>query len=110
MKRLIKHSFSLTLLTVLLLFTVLYSCKKADVVREPSTSDEASLSKAQKSSSKQSEESADVVYQWYNYISALQRPGSQTNPIIAMRYFAYIGIGLFESVQPGIKGGWSFGP
>jgi hypothetical protein len=109
MKLLIKHSFSLKLLMVLLLFAVFYSCKKAHFVPEPSTSNLASLSKAQKSL-KESEESADVVHQWYNYISALQRPYSQNNPIVAMRYFAYIGIGLFESVQPGIKGGSSFGP
>lgn len=108
MKLLIKHSFSLKLFMVLVLFAVFYSCKKTDLVQEPSSSDAASLSNAKKSP-KQSAENADVVYQWYKYISVLQRPGSQTNPIIAMRYFAYIGIGLFESVQPGIKGGSSFG-
>jgi hypothetical protein len=44
-------------------------------------------------------------------MEVLQRPVSpQPNPIVAMRRFAYIGIGLFESVQPGIKGGSSFGP
>src|SRR6187402_552138 len=80
------------LLIPLLLFVVLYSCKKADRLSEPLTSDAASSSKAQHAVPKPSEETADVVYQWYNYISALQRPGSQTNPIIAMRYFAYIGI------------------
>lgn len=109
MTLLIKHSFSSKLFVVLLLFAVFYSCKKADLVPQPSTPDAAPLSNAKKSP-KQSEENADVVYQWYNYIAALQRPYSTTNPIVAMRYFAYIGIGLFESVQPGIKGGSSFSP
>ena len=109
MRLLIKHSLHSKLLIVFLLFGVLYGCKKSDQLADPLTSDAESL-KAQRSSPKPSEESADVVYQWYNYIAALQRPYSQTNPIVAMRYFAYVGIGLFESVQPGIKGGSSFGP
>ena len=44
-------------------------------------------------------------------MSVLQRPVSpQPSPFVSGRAFAYIGIGLFESVQPGIKGGSSFGP
>jgi hypothetical protein len=108
MNLLIKPSFRLKLLTVLLLFVALYSCKKEDRGSEPLTSD-TSLSKAQ-SSAKLSDESADVVYQWYNYMTVLQRNRPQPNPIVATRRFAYIGIGLFEAVQPGIKGGSSFGP
>ena len=108
MKLLIKHSFSLELLIVLMLFVVLYSCQKEYRGSEPLTSEAASLSNAQRSL-KQSEESADVVYQWYNFMAALQRNSAQPNPLVATRRFAYIGIGLFESVQPGIKGGSSFG-
>jgi hypothetical protein len=103
MNLLIKHSFRFKLLILLLLFAVPYSCKKADHGTEPFATEAASP--------KPSAESADVVYQWYHFMADLQRPvNPQPNPIVAMRRFAYIGIGLFESVQPGIKGGSSFGP
>ncbi len=95
----------------MLLFVVLYSCKETDRIAEPLPSDAASVSKALRSSPKQSEESADVVYQWYNFMTTLQRPVTpQPDGSTQSRAFAYIGIGLFESVQPGIKGGSSFGP
>jgi hypothetical protein len=85
-------------------------CKKADRGSEQLTSEPASLSKAQPPL-KQSEESANIVYQWYHFMSVLQRPvNPQPSPFVSGRAFAYIGIGLFESVQPGIKGGSSFGP
>ncbi len=109
MNLLIKPNFRLMQLTVLLLFVVLYSCKKEDRGLAPSASEESLLSKS-RCSPKLSEESADVVYQWYNYMETLQRNRPQPNPLVATRRFAYIGIGLFESVQPGIKGGSSFGP
>lgn len=110
MKLLIKNSFSLKLLIILLPFVVLYSCKKADRVSEPLTSDAASLSNAQRSP-EQSEESAEVVYQWYKFMTTLQQPVTpQPVVFVQFRAFAYIGIGLFESVQPGIIGGSSFGP
>jgi hypothetical protein len=87
------------------------SCKKSDSISGLLSQDVNTLSKAKNSSPKLSGESADVVYQWYNFMTVLQRPVSpQPNPIVASRRFAYIGIGLFESVQPGIKGGSSFGP
>ncbi len=107
MKAPLKHSVKL--LIVLLLFAGINSCKKMDRSIEPSTSDAASSSKSQHPL-KQSGESADVVYQWYHFMTELQRLSAQPNPIVAARRFAYIGIGLFESVQPGIKGGSSFGP
>jgi hypothetical protein len=109
MNLLIKQSFRLKLLIASLLFVVLYSCKKEYRGSEPSTSEAASLSNAQHPL-KPSEESADVLYQWYNFMAALQRNRAQPNPLVAGRRFAYIGIGLFESVQPGINGGSSFGP
>ena len=103
MKFLIKHRFSLL---VLLPFVFLYSCKKE--VTEQLTPAAASLPNAK---IKQSVESADVVYQWYKFISDLQRPVTpQPVVFIQARAFAYIGLGLFESVQPGINGGSSFGP
>ena len=110
MKLLIKQGFLLKPLIVLLFFVLLDSCKKTDRISEPLSSDAESLSKAQ-NSSKLNGESADVVYQWYKFMSVLQRPvNPQPSPLVAMRAFAYIGIGLFESVQPGINGGSSFGP
>jgi len=109
MKLLIRHRFILKLLIVLPLFVMMDSCKKTDRISE--SLDGKSLSKTQNSSPKLNGESADVVYQWYHFMTVLQRPvNPQPNPIVAMRRFAYIGIGLFESVQPGIKGGSSFGP
>jgi hypothetical protein len=97
-------------LIVLLLLSELYSCKKTDRSTEQSALDVASASKAQRSSPKQSDESAEVVYQWYKFMTTLQRPVTpQPAVFIQVRAFAYIGVGLFESVQPGIKGGSSFG-
>jgi len=110
MKLLINHRFLLKPLTALLLFVLLDSCKKTDRISEPLTGPKT-LSKAANSSPKLSGESADVVYQWYHFMEVLQRPvNPQPNPIVASRRFAYIGIGLFESVQPGINGGSRFGP
>jgi hypothetical protein len=109
MKPLIKHNFGPKRLLACLLIAGLFSCTKADRLPEQSTTAAESLSPGQRSP-KQSEESADVVYQWYKFMAVLQRPYSLNNPIVAMRYFSYIGIGLFESVQPGIKGGSSFSP
>jgi hypothetical protein len=103
---LIKPRFLLKPLIVLLLFVLMDSCKKADRGPESLTPEAASAHPL-----KQSDENAEVVYQWYKFMEVLQRPvNPQPNPIVAMRRFAYIGIGLFESVQPGIKGGSSFGP
>ena len=90
MKLLIKHSLFLKLFIVLLLF-VPYSCKKSDLF-------------------KQNEESADFVYQWYKFMAEIQLPNTAAAPPLNYRNFSYIGVGLFESVQPGIKGGSSFSP
>lgn len=52
-----------------------------------------------------SEESADVVYDWYKFIAVLQRPSDpQPAVILNNRNFGYIGVGLYEAVHPGIKG------
>ena len=51
------------------------------------------------------EESADVVYDWYKLISRIQR--KTTPPPVVLqnfRNFGFIGVGLYEAVQPGIKG------
>ena len=110
MKSLFKHSLSLKLLCALLLFVSMYGCQKSDQLLEPPATDAASLSKPPHPL-KQSDESAEIVYQWYRFMSVLQRNVSpQPAPFVAGRAYAYIGVGLYESVQPGIDGGSSFGP
>ena len=52
-----------------------------------------------------SEEKADVVYDWYKLIARIQlytTPGIP--PLQNFRSYAYIGVGLYEAVQPGISG------
>ncbi len=109
MKRSNKHPFSLRPLMILLFFVVLHSCKKTDINSEKLTSDAEKSLKTQLSSLKPAAESADVVYQWYKFIANIQLPITpQPSVFPQARAFAYIGIGLFESVQPGIEGGSSF--
>lgn len=94
---------------IFLFFGMLNSCKKADHL-PGTTSDAAALAKGSKKP-KPSAESADVVYDWYNYMAELQRlTAPQPSPLVQSRAFAYIGVGLYEAVQPGIKGGSSFSP
>lgn len=101
-------SINLRILTAFLFFFALYSCQKSDQLPDPSTTDASSQS--QRAKPKQSE-SADLVYDWYQYMAVLQRTVSpQPVTLVMNRAYAYIGIGLFESVQPGIRGGSSFGP
>lgn len=96
-------------LVVFLCTGLLFSCKKADHL-PGTTSDAAALAKGGKKP-KPSAESADVVYAWYNYMAELQKPvAPQPSPLVQSRAFAYIGVGLYEAVQPGIKGGSSFSP
>ena len=51
------------------------------------------------------EESADVVFDWYKLISRIQR-NSASQPVVLQNFrnFGFIGVGLYEAVQPGIKG------
>ena len=105
MKIVLKWSLAGKLLITFLLLNVFYSCKKSDQAA-PSTPD---LQLAAKSP-KQSEESAEMIYQWYKFMANLQlMVNPQPSPFVQNRAFAYIGVGLFEAVQPGIKGGSSFG-
>jgi hypothetical protein len=51
------------------------------------------------------EESADVVFGWYKFIARIQL--NTTPPPVALQNFrdlGFIGVGLYEAVQPGIKG------
>ncbi len=93
MKLNITHSFYLKLF-ILLCICITLSCKKTDRYYHENK-----------------QESADVVYEWYKFMATLQRPVTpQPAVFIQVRAYAYIGVGLFESVQPGIKGGSSFSP
>ncbi|HSF56133.1 MAG TPA: vanadium-dependent haloperoxidase [Algoriphagus sp.] len=86
---------------MLIFFGLLYSCQEIDqLVPNPHTrSNPHTLSK----------EKADIVYEWYKFMAVLQRNVTpQPLPFTAARAYAYIGVGLFESVQPGIRGGSSF--
>ena len=84
----IRANHTLKPLIVIMLFGLLYGCRKKDNWPPKAT-----------------EESADVVYQWYKSLARLQQP---TNPqpivILNNRNFGYIGVGLYEAVRPGIKG------
>ncbi|HVG41629.1 MAG TPA: hypothetical protein VM888_08460, partial [Chitinophagaceae bacterium] len=84
---LIKNSFSSKLLVLLLIFGIIQGCQKNDNLPPKAT-----------------EENADVVYQWYRFVAKLQQLTSpQPVTILHNRNFGYIGVGLYESVQPGIK-------
>jgi hypothetical protein len=75
-------------LVIVILFGLLFSCQKGGQWPPKAT-----------------EESADVVIGWYRFIEKLQRPlNPQPSPLAATRNFAYIGVGLYEAVSPGIKG------
>lgn len=86
---------------MLFLFSLLYSCQELDQLlpnsQTPSNAQTPSMEKA------------DIVYEWYNFMEVRQRNVTpQPAPFTAGRAYAYIGVGLFESVQPGIPGGSSF--
>jgi hypothetical protein len=53
------------------------------------------------------EESADVVYDWYKLLSEIQLRGAGVPVPQNVRNFGFIGVGLYEAVQPGIKGSLS---
>jgi hypothetical protein len=81
-------------LSVLSLLCLLYSCdhlkKIEDIYHQPP---------------KYTEESAQVVYDWYKLIARIQlRTTPQPAALLNIRNFGYIGVGLYEAVRPGIKG------
>ena len=83
----IKLRFSVKLLVAFLLLGSLSRCQLAD-----------------HGLPKPAEERADIVYQWYKFMNRLQMPVTPQPVLLAQhRAFAYIGVGLYESVQPGIK-------
>lgn len=82
----------LKLLILVSVLSMVFGCKKEDVKPPKAT-----------------EENADVVYSWYRFIAKLQLRASP-QPVILLnnRNFGFIGVGLYESVRPGIKGAQSF--
>lgn len=79
---------SINLLFAFMIVGISNSCHKHDRLPRPAT-----------------EESADVVYAWYRLISQIQQPANP-QPVVILNYrnFGYVGVGLYESVRPGIKG------
>jgi len=84
---LIKKAQSLKLLFLITILSVLSGCVKRDHIPPTAT-----------------EESADVVYDWYKFIARMQlRVNPQPVLLLNNRNFGYIGVGLYEAVRPGIK-------
>ncbi len=87
-------SLKATRLWVLFLFGFLYSCEELkpleEIVNHPP---------------KHTQESADVVYDWYKMMARIQlRTTPQPAALLNIRNFGYIGVGLYEAVRPGSKG------
>ena len=87
-KSLLRNSYSSKLLIIIMLLSLLPGCVKNDHFPPIAA-----------------EESADVVYDWYKLINRIQR-NSTPAPVVLLNFrnFGFIGVGLYEAVQPGIKG------
>jgi hypothetical protein len=93
-----KHRANAKLLLALVLFCGMNSCKKNDLLQKTSSESNEEMSQ------KTTQESAAMVYQWYRYIAMLQRPYNPQPAVLSQnRHFAFIGVGLFEAVHPGLK-------
>jgi len=89
---LIKIGHSLKLIALIMVLSFLNSCNKFDLFPHHDNNNKP-------------EESADVLYDWYKLGARMQLytipgPAVPTNN----RAFGYIGVGVYEAVQPGIKG------
>ena len=85
---LIRKKYRLKVFITLMLFGLLSGCVK-DIDR-PRTA---------------TEESADVVYDWYKLLSNIQLRANPSPVVLHnLRSFGFVGVGLYEAVQPGIKG------
>ena len=83
-----------TFLCALSLFSLLFSCeewdKLEDILHRPPP---------------YPQESAAVVYDWYKLMAQIQlHSTSPPSTLLNNRNFGYIGVGLYEAVQPGTKG------
>ncbi len=91
----------------MLSFSLLYSCTELEKLEEMihQCTELEKLEEMIHQPPKYTQEKADVVYDWYKLIARIQRPANpQPNGILNNRNFGYIGVGLYEAVQPGIKG------
>ncbi|RYG24110.1 MAG: hypothetical protein EOO01_43695, partial [Chitinophagaceae bacterium] len=83
---------SMQVLTCLFLFFfvgLLYSCVKHDPPHHSAGADS---------------EDAYVVHDWYKLIARIQLHSNPQPPVLKnFRDFAFIGVGLYEAVQPGIQ-------
>jgi hypothetical protein len=81
------YSKKTTCMLMISLFLFAASCKKDDTLP------------------KATQERADVVHDWYKLMIRMQLNASPpTFALLNMSNFGYIGVGLYESVQPGIDG------
>ncbi len=65
--------------------------------------EEEILSESDEKSGKASRESSAIVVDWYNLqLQMILNANPAINPILLGRSFGYMGIGLYESVRPGI--------
>jgi hypothetical protein len=99
MEKALKHTkFNFTLLFALI--TIL-SCTKSELAPNDLVTADATAS----NSGKAMRDQADVAHDWYELqISILLERNSALNGL----HYAYIGVGLYESVRHGIRGGQSF--
>ncbi|KAA3436336.1 vanadium-dependent haloperoxidase [Rufibacter hautae] len=82
------NSNSALSLLFIFLFSLLSSCNENDDDPEPPT-----------------QESADVVFDWYKLILRMQLHGiPPVSGLLNNSNFGYIGVGLYEAVRPGMEG------
>jgi len=106
-----KNSFTAKLFIIPLLGVALHGCQKTAPLTDALSSEATNLtSNAKNDGLKANDERAEFVHLWYKFMAGLQLRNPSPPPPLNYRNFAYIGVGLFESVQPGIKGGSSFSP
>ncbi len=87
--------------TLALSILLIVSCSKTDLKKDDLTV----YSEGKANSGKAEREKADVATDWYKVqFKIMLERNSAFNGI----YWAYIGVGLFESVRPGIRGASSF--
>ena len=88
---LVKINYSSKLIVAIVAMSLLSGCSKFDFFprKDP----------------KPAAESADVLYDWYKLITRIQR-NTVPGPVVLLNYrsFGFIGVGVYEAVQPGIEG------